>query len=163
MSNNCGKTFSGYSSFPDDPEDSFHGKLLVAHIETCLDNEIIVPFKVGDNTSRTWIFTRTSEHVQLKHQHLHKDGTPDEISNYGGNADSGDSALVQAASHTELSQISLSFPADDYTRKLLPEAATNVWNITLLSNPENGYAGIVYYLTRHDKPRFKALLTLEPE
>jgi len=158
LTKNCGKTFKGSSSYPDDPGDSFFGKQLNAHVETCMDNEIHVPFSVGDDTSRTWIFTRNNQGLQLKHQHLHDDGTPDDISNYGGLAASGESALVQAAANTEVSQISLSFPADEYTQELLPEAATNVWTISLASAPHDKFSGLTYYLTRHNKPRFKANL-----
>ena len=158
LTRNCGKTFIGVSSFPDDPEDSFFGKSLKAKIDTCSDKEIHVPFHVGTNTSRTWIFTRGKDGLQLKHQHLHNDGSPDEVSNYGGMASTGNSALVQASSNTEVSQVSLSFPADDFTKQLIPDAATNVWTLTILSSPSNEFAGITYYLTRHNQPRFKASL-----
>jgi len=158
LTKSCGKTFEGFSSFPDSPSDSFYGKSLSANVETCMDNEIHVPFAVGEDRSRTWIFTRNSQGLQLKHQHLHADGTPDEISNYGGIATTGESALVQAGTNTEVSQIIVSFPADEFTRKLLPEASTNVWNITLTVAPYDEFSGISYYLTRHNKPRFKANL-----
>ena len=52
------------------------------------------------------------------------------------------------------SALSQSFPADEHTRKLLPEAATNVWTLTL--DPER--AELTYYLERHGKPRFEAAL-----
>jgi len=161
LSTHCGHRFSGTSSFPSDPEDSFYGKTLTATIADCSDTEIRVPFDVGENKTRTWIFTKTANGLQLKHQHLHADGTLDEVSNYGGLASDGESALVQATSSTEIGTVSLAFPADEFTQKLLPAASTNVWNITLTNKPEESYTAITYYLTRHDKPRFKANLTHE--
>ena len=158
LSLSCGKSFIGHSSFPDDVNDSFYGKTLKAVIQDCSDSEIRVPFAVGDNNSRTWIFTKTEQGIQLKHQHLHDDGTPDEVSNYGGMGSDGESALIQAGVDNEMNQVTLSFPADQFTQELIPAASTNVWSITFLSKPNGEYNGITYYLTRHGEPRFKALL-----
>lgn len=139
----CGQKFVGQSSFPTDPDDSFYGKRLVANFKSCSDDEIRVPFIVGDDHSRTWIFTRMNDGLQLKHDHRHHDGTPDEVTNYGGIAN--DKGLPS----------SQFFPADEFTANLLPAAATNVWNISLSEDGQE----LTYYLERHSKPRFKATLT----
>lgn len=139
----CGTVFEGYSSFPSDPEHSFAGKLLVATVASCTDDEIRIPFWVGENQSRTWILTRTSEGLLLKHDHRHEDGTPDEITMYGGWATREGNAGSQ------------SFPADAHTRQLIPEAATNVWTLSL---SEDG-AALTYDLERHSEPRFRATLS----
>ena len=133
-------------SFPRDPEHDFAGKLLVAEVATCSENEIRVPFAVGEDRSRTWIFTLSQselhgERVLLKHDHRHEDGTPDEITMYGGWS-AGGTAWSQA------------FPADEQTSELIPAAATNVWTITL--DPEGG--SLTYSLKRHSEPRFEATL-----
>ena len=104
----CGATFEGQSSFP--PEGPFAGQLLVATIAECSENELRVPFAVGEDHSRTWIITRGSEGLLLKHDHRHEDGTPDEITMYGGWATGEGSALSQ------------SFAADEHTKALIPEA-----------------------------------------
>lgn len=138
----CGARFEGLSVFPEDPGDAFRDKNLVAIIESCDDEVIRIPFHVGDDTSRTWVLTRVDEGLELKHDHRHADGTPDEVTMYGG---------TTSNTGTFLSQ---SFPADDYTAKLIPEAATNEWSLTLTAD----FNGLTYYLERHGKPRFKAKL-----
>lgn len=142
ISDLCGARFEGASVFPDDPEDSFHGKTLVAIIETCSDQAIRIPFHVGKDMSRTWVLSRVDGGLELKHDHRHPDGTPDEVTLYGGTTTNSGTAFSQ------------SFPADDYTAKLLPEAASNEWSLTLSADSSR----LTYYLERHGKPRFKATL-----
>jgi hypothetical protein len=62
---------------------------------------------------------------------------------YGGWAVDGGSATSQ------------SFAADDHTKDLVPEAATNVWTLTLSEDGEQ----LTYSLERHSRPRFRATLT----
>jgi hypothetical protein len=138
----CGARFEGVSVFPEDPGDAFRDKTLVAIVESCGDEVIRIPFHVGEDKSRTWILTRVANGLELKHDHRHADGTPDEVTMYGGTTVSPGTALSQ------------SFPADDYTAKLIPEAATNEWSLTLTTDSN----GMTYYLERHGKPRFKAKL-----
>lgn len=142
LSQLCGSTFQGYSSFPDDPEHDFYGKLLVATIEICTESEIRIPFSVADDTSRTWVITKSADKLTLKHDHRHADGTPDEITNYGG------------TTNTSGSEYSQAFPADAFTAELIPAAATNVWTITFSEDKKR----LTYYLQRNNQPRFKAEL-----
>lgn len=139
----CGATFEGASVFPRDPGDAFAGKKLTAHVANCSANEIRVPFIVGEDRSRTWVFTKTGAGLELKHDHRHADGTPDELTMYGGMASTGGSAHAQ------------SFHADAYTAKLLPAASTNVWTVTMSPDGKT----LTYALERDAKPRFKAELT----
>jgi hypothetical protein len=141
----CGATFKGATVFPADPGEAWKDQVLVAHFKSCEADEVRIPFSVGEDRSRTWILRRVDGGLQLKHDHRHADGTPDEITGYGG---------VTRAPGTSLSQ---SFPADDHTAALIPEAATNEW---FLSFSEDGNQ-LTYYLERHGKPRFKAILTRE--
>ena len=139
----CGARYEGKSVFPEDPGDAFRGQLLVAVIESCGDDEIRIPFLVGPDASRTWVLKPTAEGLQLKHDHRHEDGTPDEVTLYGGVAtDPG-------------SPISQSFPADSYTANLIPEAASNEWFLSFSADGQK----LTYYLERHGKPRFKAVLS----
>lgn len=139
----CGATFEGKSTFPAEATDSFYGKILTAKVATCTDKEVRVPFQVGEDKSRTWIFTLDGTKLTLKHDHRHADGTPDAQTMYGGDA---------SASGTANSQ---SFHADAYTAKLIPAAVTNVWTVTL---SEDGKT-LSYHLDRHNAPRFRASLT----
>ncbi len=138
----CGSRYEGKSVFPEDPGDDFRGALLVAHFEHCTDDEIRIPFHVGENRSRTWILRRLSNGLQLKHDHRHDDGSEDDISRYGGTTTTPGTALEQ------------SFPADAYTADLIPEASTNRWVLILSDDASQ----LTYYLERHDKLRFRAVL-----
>ena len=139
----CGARYEGKSVFPEDPGDAFRDQLLVAVIESCGDDEIRIPFLVGSDASRTWVLKPTAEGLQLKHDHRHEDGTPDEVTLYGGVATSQGSRLSQ------------SFPADSYTANLIPEAASNEWFLSFSADGQE----LTYYLERHGKPRFKAQLS----
>lgn len=143
LSDLCGTTYVGEMTYPTDGQDSFKGKQLVAEFAECNAEQILIPFHVGSDKSRTWVISKTDGTLSLKHDHRHKDGTPDEVSNYGGNADDNGTALSQ------------SFPADDFTQQLIPEAATNVWTLSLSDDSSQ----LTYHLERHNKPRFTAVLT----
>lgn len=143
----CGARFEGRSVFPEDPGDAFRDQLLVAVVETCGEDEIRIPFLVGADHSRTWVLKRTADGLQLKHDHRHEDGTPDEVTLYGGTAINPGTYLSQ------------SFPADSYTANLIPEAATNEWFLSLSEDAGE----MTYYLERHNKARFKAILKRVPD
>jgi hypothetical protein len=144
LTQHCGKSYDGESVFPDDPGKDFAGKKLNMSIAECSDNEIRVPFKVGDNTSRTWIISRTKNGLLLKHDHRHTDGTPDEITMYGGYADA------------QSTEFMVNFAADEETAKMLPEAKTNVWTLSF----DEKQSQFVYSLKRHNKPRYKAIFDI---
>jgi hypothetical protein len=138
----CGESFEGVTEFPPDPDHDFAGKKLVMFIETCTEEEIRIPFRVGDDTSRTWVLTLSDKGLLLKHDHRDPDGTPHEQTMYGGWAGKDGTALQQH------------FAADEHTAKLIPDAATNVWTLTI-SEDEQQFR---YALERHAKPRYSAIL-----
>jgi len=138
----CGARYEGAMTFPTEGRDEFAGKLLVATFASCTGAEIRVPFEVGADRSRTWIFRRSADGLELKHDHRHPDGSPDEVTMYGGAARPGGTARSQ------------SFAADAHTVELIPEAATNVWTVSL---SEDG-TRLTYHLERDGKPRFTAVL-----
>jgi len=139
----CNARFEGFSTFPDDPDDAFAGKKLVAVFKQCTPNEIRISFAVGEDTSRTWVLTRSEAGLLLKHDHRHADGTPDEITMYGGWADDRGNRFTQF------------FAADSHTKELIPAAATNVWQLSFDPKKKT----LTYDLKRHGKPRFTAVLT----
>jgi len=156
LAQQCGQKYIGKSSFPDNPNDSFYGKPLLADFASCSKTEIRVPFKVGQNDSRTWIFTKLKNgKLQLKHQHLHSDGSADEISNYGGVSDGGDIELS-----ANYKTIHMHFPADSFTKTLIPEASTNIWTIEFIIDNASNKNAMTYNLYRHNKKRFIAELSL---
>jgi hypothetical protein len=116
-----GKTFEG--TIVNAPaNDDFFGKKLVMHILYSDDETILIPFNVGDNLSRTWIFTNKKNRIQLKHDHRMKNGENDKITMYGGIASNQGTSTMQF------------FPADEETQKLIPAAFSNVWWVTLDNN-----------------------------
>lgn len=119
----CGKAFEGeLVSAP--TNDDFAGKRLVMHVLSCDDEQILIPFNVGDNRSRTWIFTYKDDRITLKHDHRLEDGSDDELTMYGG-----------TSTNSGIPGIAV-FPADEETLEVIEPAATNVWWVTV---DENAY------------------------
>lgn len=120
----CGKSFAGKVVTTDPADADFAGKPLVMRVASCTEGEIRVPFAVGEDRSRTWVITRTTAGLRLKHDHRHEDGTEDELSQYGG-----DTATRGTATRQE-------FPADAFSRTLFlgkgnPKSIDNVWALEL--------------------------------
>lgn len=129
----CGQAYRGEAVLASGS--GFEGE-MVMHVRRCTDSEIQIPLHVGENRSRTWIITRTPDGLRLKHDHRLEDGTDDPVTQYGGDTATPGTATEQ------------SFPADAYTAELIPDAATNVWTITLTDDQR-----LVYHLERHGAPR----------
>lgn len=142
LSSLCGQVFEGYSTFPTDPDHDFAGQLLVANIQSCEQHQIRIRFAVGHDQSRTWVISKSRQGLLLKHDHRHDDGTPDEITNYGGWANDQGTGWQQF------------FAADEATADMIPAAATNVWMLSY--EPHNQV--LTYDLKRHGKPRYQAQL-----
>lgn len=140
----CGGRFEGATEFPKDADHPLAGKKLVIVIGPCSDNEIRIPLQAGEDKSRTWVLTLSAEGLLLKHDHRHPDGTPDEVTMYGGWAVDGGTAHRQR------------FAADPDTAKLIPEAATNVWTLEIDSEKKQ----LIYALERNGQPRYKAVFEL---
>ncbi|TVQ60094.1 MAG: hypothetical protein EA379_08720 [Phycisphaerales bacterium] len=135
-----GQTYEGRALYASTPDDPFLTERLVMHVESCDGGVIRVPFRVGDDRSRTWIITLGDEGMLLKHDHRDPDGTLHDLTDYGGWATRSGSAHAQ------------SFEADDDTARMLPEASTNVWTMEI-DRERNVF---IYDLTRHAQPRFRA-------
>ena len=124
----CGQAFAGTVVESVPPDTSFAGKELVMHVRQCEESVIRVPFFVGDDRSRTWVISRTSEGLRLKHDHRHEDGSEDAVTQYGG-----DTAQLGSA-------VSQEFPADTLTASLVPAAATNIWTVEIQPGQSFAYA-----------------------
>lgn len=79
----CGKSYEGKFDADNVPDD-FKGKTLKMYVMECSTNQIKIPFYVGEDHSRTWVYTRTAKGIELKHDHRLENGTPEEITMYGG-------------------------------------------------------------------------------
>lgn len=123
LSSLCGKAYEGRITSPPAAADaSFAGKTLVMHVRDCSGDTIRVPFHVEDDHSRTWVISRTTTGLRLKHDHRHQDGSEDKVTQYGG-----DSTTPPVAARQE-------FPADAFTKALLMRegnvaGAANVWAV----------------------------------
>ncbi len=135
----CGQAFAGRvrtdvpASTGDNP---FAGKALVMHVRGCGDQELRVPFHVGDDRSRTWVITRTGPGLRLKHDHRHEDGSDDAVTMYGG-----DTASLGTAQRQE-------FPVDEFSKAMfmregLEASVTNTWAMELRPGQQ-----FVYELSR---------------
>ncbi|WP_459209183.1 hypothetical protein [Aquimarina rhabdastrellae] len=114
----CGKAYKGTLELPKE-DAQFGGKELIMHVRSCTPDRIKVPFFVGEDRSRTWILAYKDNRITLKHDHRHKDGSEDAITQYGGTTTNIGQAGIQI------------FPADQETTQMLPRAASNVWWITI--------------------------------
>ncbi|SBV35516.1 conserved exported hypothetical protein [uncultured Stenotrophomonas sp.] len=91
LAQHCGQAFAGrvVANVPASATpDPFEGKALVMHVRGCRtpEQELRVPFHVGDDHSRTWVLTRVGDGLRLKHDHRHADGSPDSVTLYGGDS-----------------------------------------------------------------------------
>ncbi len=118
----CGRAFAGriVANEPATPGDPFEGQSLVMHVRTCEPERLLIPFHVGEDRSRTWVLTVRGDRIRLKHDHRHKDGTEDVLTQYGGDSTDAGSATRQA------------FPVDEFSKALFTRekrtvSNTNVW------------------------------------
>ena len=118
LRSHCDKAYEGRLIDPQPADSAMRGQRLVMHVRGCGDT-VRIPFHVGENRSRTWVFTRTAAGVRLKHDHRHEDGSEDRITQYGGDARDGGTAT------------SMAFAADSLTAALIPAARTNVWTVDI--------------------------------
>lgn len=118
LKKHCGKSYEG-EIIAGAENDTFKGKTLKMQVLSCENNVIKIPFYVGEDKSRTWVFTLIGDKILLKHDHRHEDGSSDKVTMYGGKSTNVGQAELQM------------FPADEETTLMLPLAATNVWWVGL--------------------------------
>ena len=125
----CGQAFDGrVTEGTEASDEAMRQARLVMHVRSCAADEIRIPFHVGENRSRTWVITRTPEGIRLKHDHRHEDGTPDAVTQYGGDTRGDDVGL------------SFDFHADAHTAQIVPAAATNIWTVAIVPGTSFTYA-----------------------
>lgn len=128
LSSYCGKAYAGQMVTADAADADLAGSAMVMAVRDCSDTRIAVPFHVQNpdgtwDRSRTWLITRTAAGgLRLKHDHRHKDGSPDAVTLYGGDTVGRGSAGVQT------------FPVDAesiamFTRTGPSVSVTNVWSV----------------------------------
>jgi hypothetical protein len=135
LSSACGKAYAGrvVANVPaPTAPDPFEGKPLVMHVREC-DSEVLrIPFHVGDDRSRTWVVSRTGGGLRLKHDHRHADGSPDVLTQYGG-----DTRTPGTATRQE-------FPVDAesialFEREGSQASVTNTWAMEMVPGQRFAY------------------------
>lgn len=128
----CGNSYLGEVEVPTTPPRGFTDQ-LVAHFNHCEGDRIYIPFHVGENTSRTWMLTKSESGLLFKHDHRHPDGTPERMTEYGGWATAEGSAFKQY------------FPADDHTISLRDNLKSHIWVMELSEDLSVFYYSLYLY------------------
>lgn len=111
----CGNAYQGERVVErSDRDDMLQGdEQLVVHFAECDANQVFAAFHIGADAgqgewdrSRTWVYTRYDDYLELRHDHRLEDGSEDtENTMYGGFTESegqaADSTLIQRFVFTE--------------------------------------------------------------
>ncbi len=116
----CGKSFSGKQVYMQEGRESWEDKDMVMHVTVCEDDVVHIPFHMEEDHSRTWMFFNEEGKLRFRHDHRHEDGTPEDLTMYGGYAD--------ATRGTAYRQV---FPADEYTIDVHPRSVNSEWVVEL--------------------------------
>ncbi|NQY15394.1 MAG: hypothetical protein HRT81_16285 [Henriciella sp.] len=134
-----GNAYAGRLVSTDEADADFRDAEMTIGSATCTGLMVRVPFRVGEDRSRTWEITRTTDGIRLKHDHRHRDGTEDVLTQYGGDSlPTGTSALHE-------------FPADEDTKALfiredIEVSTQNTWAIEI--EPDQVFA---YQMSRPNR------------
>ena len=124
----CGGAFEGRLVEGNATDSAFVRNRLVMRVDDCREGEMGISLHVGADHSRTWFVRRTEDGLNLRHRHLHEDGTEGSPTNYGGDTQGPGTAISQE------------FHADSATARMLPAAARNVWTMEVMPGRAFGYA-----------------------
>lgn len=116
----CGNTYRGQQTYMLEGRESWAHMDFVMHVTVCNEDSILVPFHLDEDRSRTWMFIAEQDGLRFRHDHRYDDGTPHEVTMYGGYADD--------SRGTAYKQF---FPADDFTCQNLPRSCQATWTVEL--------------------------------
>ncbi len=136
----CGKSFRGKETFIAPGRESWADKDFKMHVTVCEDDRVYIPFHLDDDHSRTWMFLAKDQGLRFRHDHRHDDGTPEDLTMYGGYADGAGTEFMQK------------FPADDYTVELLEDIFNREWRVILAED----LSTLEYQLLYHGEVVFAA-------
>lgn len=98
LAQHCGQGYHGVITRRPETDTLFRGdEVLTVDFRRCEANRLELPFHVEENRSRTWVLTRTTAGIDLRHDHRHPDGTPESgtATWYGGHTPGDGSAERQ--------------------------------------------------------------------
>jgi len=120
----CGNAYEGRVSVGDPELDAdWMAARIVIEVKECSTDRIRVPLHVDNDHSRTWVFSRSVDALELKHDHRLADGSHDSVTGYGG------STFTIGTANNQV------FPADDYSKVLfsehdMPASVGNTWVVS---------------------------------
>jgi hypothetical protein len=127
----CGRAFEGNLLKSPENAKAFRTEKIVLDMVYCSDTLLQFGLYVGEDRSRVISLYNRVDQLELRHRHYHEDGMQAEESGYGGFTNNQGTHFLQV------------FPADAYTARLAPAAASNVWWLEL--DPDKK---LVYNLAR---------------
>ncbi len=130
----CGKSFRGKQVYMEEDRESWEDKEFVMHVTICEDDRVHIPFHLNDDHSRTWMFIVDDKGLRFRHDHRHEDGTPEELTLYGGYADGEGTPFRQH------------FPVDQYSIDLLDDhERMRQWNVVLAEDMSRFSYKLLYH------------------
>jgi hypothetical protein len=123
----CGSGFGGRLADATPYYQGIGDASITIHIRNCNDTLTHISLHIGDNHSRNLMLTRSGGILRLKHDHRNRDGSEEEITQYGGDA---------PAPGLETRQI---FLADEHTANILPQRSDNFWFLDLMDEQTLAY------------------------
>jgi hypothetical protein len=97
LRSHCGRAYGGRLVLEPPGDEMLTGtEQLIVHFRECGADTLRLPFHIEKEAtgtwdrSRTWMFMRTPDGLELRHDHRREDGSPDDVTMYGGHTrDSG--------------------------------------------------------------------------
>ena len=87
----CGNAYPGVLTLEPPGDGMLTGtELLIVHFRECDEHRLKIPFHIeleedeDWDRSRTWIFTRHEDGLEIRHDHRKRDGSEDDVTMYGG-------------------------------------------------------------------------------
>ena len=124
LSEHCGKSYAGKLVSKDEADADFVGKPMVMHVRECSDTTLRIPFHVDEDHSRTWVISKTDKGLRLKHDHRHKDGSEDAVTQYGGDT------IYDGAVSRQVFPVD-QFSIDMFEREGLTASVVNIWAVEI--------------------------------
>ncbi|MCC5942856.1 MAG: hypothetical protein JJU37_15035 [Balneolaceae bacterium] len=91
LAQQCGNAYPGGLTLEPPGDEMLTGnELLIVHFRECDENQLKLPFHIeleDENDwdrSRTWIYTKHPNNLELRHDHRMRDGSDDDFTMYGG-------------------------------------------------------------------------------
>jgi hypothetical protein len=135
----CGNSYAGEQIYRSHHASGWGHLDMVMHVNVCEEDHIHIPFHVGEDQSRTWMFLVEDGKLRFRHDHRFPDGTPEEENLYGGYADDHGTAFEQH------------FPADAYTAGLIDGGGGNIWTVRI----DEDFHTLTYRLERDGEKRLR--------